>query len=99
MTEFGLNLGGSADRWETLFMPKANLRQVPGGARLQDFECSVWKQRISRRLESFVDEKIVTAQKAAILKEWDAHLYSAHRRQWNAEHANKTKRVAPRQQS
>jgi len=70
----------SADLWETLLMPKANLRQIPGGAPLQDFECSVCKEKISRRIESFANGKIVAAHKAAIFKEWDTHLYSAHRR-------------------
>ena len=80
-------------------MPKANLRQLRGGAPLQDFECSVCKQRISRKRENFADEKTVAAHKAAIFKEWDAHLYSAHRRQWDAEQAKKAKREAKRQQS
>jgi hypothetical protein len=89
----------SACVWETLFMPKANLRQIPGGAPLQDFERSVCKEKLSVRIESFADGKIVAAHKAAIFKEWDAHLYSAHRRQWDSQQAKKAKREAKSRQS
>jgi len=66
---------------------------------LQDFECSVCKEKLSLRIESFANGKIVAAHKAAIFKEWDAHLNRAHRRQWDSEQAKKAKREAKRQQS
>jgi hypothetical protein len=40
------------------------------------------------------DGKSVATLKAAIFKEWDAHLYSAHRRQWDFLQAKKAKRKA-----
>jgi hypothetical protein len=73
-------------------MPKANLRPIPGGAPFQDFECSVCKARISRKCDNLADGKSVAALKAAIFEEWDAHLYNAHRHQWNFLRAKKAKR-------
>ena len=73
-------------------MPKANLRPIPGGAPFQDFECSVCKERISRKCDNLADGKSVAALKAAIFKEWDAHLYNAHRRQWDFLQAKKANR-------
>jgi hypothetical protein len=72
-------------------MPKANLRPVPGSPRFQDFECSICKTRFSFKGE-VADPKAVAVLKAAIFREWDAHLYNAHRRQWNFQQEKKAKR-------
>jgi hypothetical protein len=40
------------------------------------------------------DPKSIAAHKAAIFKQWDAHLYSAHRRQWDFQQEKKKKREA-----
>jgi hypothetical protein len=75
-------------------MPKANLSPIRGGAPFQDFECSVCKAIISRKCDTLADGKSVAALKATIFKEWDAHLYSAHRRQWDFLQAKIAKRKA-----
>ena len=75
-------------------MPKANLRQVRGGAPLQEFECSVCKTRFFRRCANLADEKAVAELKSAILSDWEVHLYRAHRRQWDAEQKKQAKREA-----
>lgn len=75
-------------------MPKANLRQIRGGVPFQEFECSVCKRRITRKCADLTGEKMLSVHKAAIFKEWDAHLYSAHRRQWDALQAKRVKREA-----
>jgi hypothetical protein len=36
-------------------------------------------------------------EKAVLLKEWDEHLYSTHRRQWEREQKKKAKRIADRE--
>jgi hypothetical protein len=71
-------------------VPKANLRPVPGSPPFQEFECSICKTRFSSKAE--VDgPKAGAILKAAIFKEWDAHLHVAHPRQWESEQKKKTK--------
>ena len=75
-------------------MPKANLRQLPGPI-FQEFECSVCKARISKKYTGTLnDEQKAREQETAIFKLWDEHLYTAHRRQWDAEQAKNAKRQA-----
>ena len=71
-------------------MPKANLYSVPGGPPFQEFECSICKTRFSFKVE-VVDPKAAAILKAAIFKEWDAHLYLAHPHQWECEQKKKAK--------
>jgi len=81
--------------WETVFVPKANLRLVPGKGPFQELECSVCKARFSG-ISDTSDLTTVGVLKAALFKKWDAHLYSAHRRQWDFEQKKKAKRGAAR---
>lgn len=74
-------------------MPKANLRPVFGGAPFPDFECSVCKAKFSGKC-NVVDPKTVAVLKASIFKQWDAHLYSAHRQQWDFQQRKRAKREA-----
>jgi len=74
--------------------PASTYLVAPQEAPLQDFECSVCKEKLSVRIERFADGKIVAAHKAAIFKAWDAQLYSAHCRQWDSQQAKKAKREA-----
>jgi len=69
-------------------VPKANLRPVPGSPPFQEFECSICRTRFSFKVE-VGNPKAPAALKAAILKEWDAHLYAAHGRQWGFEQKKK----------
>jgi hypothetical protein len=69
--------------WETAFVPKANLRPVPGSPPFQEFECSVCKARFSFKFE-LVDRETPGVLKTTIFKEWEAHLYDKHRLQWDA---------------
>jgi hypothetical protein len=76
-------------------MPKANLRSVPGSPPFQDFECSVCKARLSFKFEvakvEAADPRVPAALAAAIWKEWDAHLFNSHLRQWEFEQKKKAK--------
>jgi hypothetical protein len=72
-------------------MPKANLRPVPGSPPFQDFECSICKTRFSFKAE-VADPKAAVVLKTAIFREWDAHLFNSHRRQWEFEQKKKAKR-------
>lgn len=88
----------SADVWETLFMPKANLRILQPYDSFQQWQCSVCKTRFSLKPHKVRDENSVRALKAALFKDWDEHLKKEHRRQWDAEQAKKARREAKKQQ-
>jgi hypothetical protein len=78
--------------WETVDMPKANLRALRG-AQLQEFVCTVCKTRFSYS-GSLADRKSQTELKLAVTKDWDTHLFATHRRQWDAEQEKKAKRAS-----
>jgi hypothetical protein len=80
----------AAGSWETVFVPKANLRPVPGSPPNQEFECSICKTRFSFKVE-VADPKAGAILKAAIFKEWEAHLHVAHPFQWECEQKKKAK--------
>jgi hypothetical protein len=79
-------------------MPKANLRPVPGSRPFHVFECSLCKTRfegigpVDPRIGHAAFEAAFSEPKAALFKEWNAHLYPAHRRQWEFQRAKMEKR-------
>ncbi len=84
-------------------MPKANLRPVPGAKLpsgtppLKVFECSICKARFFGKFDVH-DVQNIANQKADIFKEWDAHLYLVHRRQWDFQQTKNLKRKTGRTQ-
>jgi len=65
-------------------MPKANLRSVRGATPLQTYECTVCKTKFVQKFNNLGDQRAIAELKAAILDQWDKHLYTAHRRQWDS---------------
>jgi hypothetical protein len=80
--------------WETVLVPKANLRLVPGKGPFREFECSICKTRFAGILD-ISDLQAVGILKAAMFRRWDAHLYAVHRRQWDFQQKRNAKREAP----
>ena len=79
--------------WETVCVPKANLRPVPGTPPFQEFECSVCKTKLAG-ISGASDISTIEASgafKAALFKRWSDHLHAAHPRQWEAEQKKKAK--------
>ena len=74
-------------------MPKANLRAVPGARPFQQFERSVCKETFWSKGD-WTDPNAAAVLKASVFKQWDAHLFSAHRRQWDFQQAANAKREA-----
>jgi len=67
-------------------MPKANLRALPSErGPFHEAECSVCGQKfhVGSDLKDF---------KTDMLKQFDAHLHSSHRQQWDAQQRKKQKR-------
>jgi hypothetical protein len=89
----------SADVWETLFMPKANLWILPPYNSFPEWECSVCKTKFSFKSHNVRDDNSAQVLKAALFKEWDQHVQKDHRRQWDTMQAKKAKREAKSQQS
>jgi hypothetical protein len=71
-------------------VPKANLRPVAGSPPFEEFECSICKARFSFKVE-VAGPKAGSILKAAIFKEWDAHLHVAHPHQWEYTQKKKAK--------
>ncbi|MGA7924732.1 MAG: hypothetical protein WCA20_01920, partial [Candidatus Sulfotelmatobacter sp.] len=79
--------------WQTVFVPKANLRPVPGTQPFQEFECSVCKTKFAgiSGASDISNMEAAGAFKASMFKKWGDHLHTAHRRQWEAEQKKKAK--------
>jgi hypothetical protein len=79
--------------WQTVFVPKANLRPVPGTPPFQEFECSVCKTKFAgiTGASDISSVEAAGAFKAAMFKKWSGHLHTAHPRQWEAEQKKKAK--------
>jgi hypothetical protein len=74
-------------------MPSPFLRALPGTP--PEFECSLCKTKFFH--PRVWNENTAAEEKTALLKEWDEHLYSTHRRQWEREQKKNARRMADRE--
>ena len=73
-------------------MPSLFLRSMNG--RPPEFYCSLCNAKFPH--PGVWNENTAAKEKAALLKEWDEHLFSTHRRQWEREQRKRAHRAAAR---